>query len=457
MAQHPIVTAAAMRAAEDAVIAGGTSAETLMARAGRAVADLVWRIGGTHPALVLCGPGNNGGDGYVAAALLAARGVPVRVAATGEPRSDAARAARAHWDGPVGTLADAAPAHMLVDALFGTGLARPLEEDAQHALARLAAGARHRIAVDLPSGVATDDGAVLGRVPIFDQTITLGALKPAHMLQPAAGCCGEVIVADIGVPVASRLDRIDRPRLTAPTLADHKYTRGMVCIVAGAMPGAARLAAGAAAHSGAGYVLLIGAGGGALPDAVVTRDASALEDALADTRLGALLIGPGLGHDDRGVLSLALTIDAPLILDGDALRLASVEAIAARSAATILTPHEGEFVALFGTLPGSKIDRALAAARRADAVVVYKGADTVVAAPDGRAAVAGSASSWLSTAGTGDVLAGTVAAMVARGLDPFAAAKAAVWLHGEAAHRAGPAFVADDLLAHLPAAIGATL
>lgn len=457
MDDSPILTAAAMRAAEQAVMDGGVSVGELMERAGRAVADLVWRVGGRHPALILCGPGNNGGDGYVAARLLAARGMPVRVAATGEPRTGAAQEARARWDGPVGALANATPAHILVDALFGTGLTRPLDAAVQADLARLAAGAAHRIAVDLPSGVATDDGAVLGRVPAFHQTITLGALKPAHLLQPSAAHCGLVLVGAIGVEAASPIRLVGKPRLARPLPGDHKYTRGLVAIVGGAMLGAARLAAAAAAHAGAGYVMLAGEGGGRLPDAVVVRGGDALPAMLGDARLGALLIGPGLGRDARDALDGALAIEAPLVLDGDALRLVTPEVLAKRRASTILTPHEGEFQALFGALPGSKIDRALAAARNSGAVVIYKGADTVIATPGGEAAVSGGASPWLSTAGTGDVLAGIVTAMAARGLDPFAAARAGVWLHGEAARRAGPAFAADDLAQHLPGAIGSAL
>ncbi|PZO87462.1 MAG: NAD(P)H-hydrate dehydratase, partial [Sphingomonas sanxanigenens] len=358
---------------------------------------------------------------------------------------------------PVGALAEATPAHILVDALFGTGLTRPLDAAVQADLARLAAGAAHRIAVDLPSGVATDDGAMLGRVPAFHQTITLGALKPAHLLQPSAAHCGLVLVGAIGVEAASPIRLIGKPRLARPLPGDHKYTRGLVAIVGGAMPGAGRLAAAAAAHAGAGYVMLAGEGGGRLPDAVVVRGGDALPAMLGDARLGALLIGPGLGRDARDALDGALAIEAPLVLDGDALRLVTPEVLAKRRASTILTPHEGEFQALFGALPGSKIDRALAAARNSGAVVIYKGVDTVIATPGGEAAVSGGASPWLSTAGTGDVLAGIVTAMAVRGLDPFAAARAGVWLHGEAARRAGPAFVADDLAQHLPGAIGSTL
>ncbi|WP_414900380.1 NAD(P)H-hydrate dehydratase [Sphingomonas flavalba] len=455
MAGLPVLTAAETRAAEAAAIAAGTSVTALMDRAGRAVADLAWRIAGAHyPILILCGPGNNGGDGYVAARILGERGAPVTVAALADPTTDAARAARGGWSGPVVPLAAADPAFLVIDALFGTGLTRPLSAEVE---AALAIPARHRIAVDVPSGVATDDGALLGAVPRYTATLALGALKPAHLLQPAAGLCGRLFVADIGLSASASVETVVRPVLAPPSPADHKYTRGLVAVVGGAMPGAARLAASAAAHAGAGYVLLLGAGGGGLPDAVVTRPADVLPEVVADRRLGALLVGPGLGADGAAPLAAALRAAAPLVVDGDALRQVTPEALADRTAPTVLTPHDGEFAALFGALPGSKIDRARAAAARADAVVIAKGADTVIAAPDGRVRVADGASPWLSTAGTGDVLAGIVAAQLARGLAPLAAAETAVWLHGEAARRAGPAFVADALVARLPAALGAAL
>lgn len=455
MAGLPVLTAAETRAAEAAAIAAGTSVTVLMERAGRAVADLAWRIAGAHhPILILCGPGNNGGDGYVAARILGERGAPVTVAALADPATDAARAARGGWGGPVVPLAATGPAFLIVDALFGTGLTRPLSAGVE---AALAVPARHRIAVDVPSGVVTDDGALLGAVPRYTATLALGALKPAHLLQPAAGHCGRLFVADIGLLATASVETIARPAFAPPSPADHKYTRGLVAVVGGAMPGAARLAANAAAHAGAGYVLLLGAGGGGLPDAVVTRPADALAEVVADRRLGALLVGPGLGADGAAPLAAALAAAAPLVLDGDALRQVTPQAVAGRAAPTILTPHDGEFAALFGALPGSKIDRVRAAAARADAVVIAKGADTVIAAPDGTVRIAGGASPWLSTAGTGDVLAGIVAAQLARGLAPLAAAEAAVWLHGEAARRADPAFVADALVARLPAALGAAL
>ncbi len=441
----PVLTAAQMRAAEERAMAAGASVDTLMARAGEGVAAAVRRLASGAEALVLCGPGNNGGDGWVAAASLARSGHPVRVAMLAEPATEVAARARAGWTGRVETLADAAPAPVVVDALFGTGLTRPLAPEVSGALARLVGAARLSVAVDLPSGVSTDDGAMLDEVPRFDLTLALGAAKPAHLLQPSAEKCGAVRVVAIGVEASSDAEVLAAPTLRNPGPADHKYTRGMVAIVGGDMPGASLLAATAAMRAGAGYVALLGGAGQGRPHALVRRALD--EHGLGDPRIGALLIGPGLGRDDaaRAKLDQVLATDHPLVIDGDALGMLDVDRLAARAAPAILTPHAGEFKTAFGAPPGSKLDQAREAAVRSGAVVVFKGADTVVAAPDGRARLSPNASNWLSTAGTGDVLAGAVAAMLAAEHDPFAAAAAAVWLHNDAARRCGAAFIADDL------------
>jgi len=456
---RPILTAAAMRAAEDEAIAAGIPSGELMDRAGTAAAEAAWRRSGGAPALVLCGPGNNGGDGYVVARVLAERGVAVRVAALGPPRTADAAAAAALWAGATTTLAEAQPAPLLIDALFGTGLGRGLEPAVADRLAELVAAAVVSVAIDLPSGVATDDGALLSPVPNFDLTVTFGALKPAHRLQPAAACCGRVIVADIGVPATSLLSEIGRPRLVAPGPTDHKYSRGMVAVVSGAMPGAAELAAEAALRGGAGYVLLAGGEPGVARPLALVRRSGDVAAMLGDARIGAIVIGPGLGRDDNGhrLLAAAFATGRRLVIDADALVLLGEEGLSrlGQGRAAVLTPHEGEFAKLFGEGDGSKLDRARDAARRAGAVVLLKGADTVVAAPDGRAAIAPPASAWLATAGTGDVLAGITGAMLSRGLEPFDAACAAVWLHGAAARAAGPGLIADDLAQHLPAILAA--
>jgi hydroxyethylthiazole kinase-like uncharacterized protein yjeF len=416
------LTAAEMRAAEQAAIAAGVTVETLMERAGTAAAEAIWRYAGPLPALVLCGPGNNGGDGRVIARDLAARGVDVRLATLDDP--------------------DWPPAPLLVDALFGTGLSRPLDGALAQRLFAVAAAARVRVAIDLPSGVATDDGRILSPVPDFDLTITFQTLKPSHLLQPAARHMGRLVVADIGIEAASKLTEIGPPNLAPPGPDANKYSRGLVTIIAGDMPGASALAAAAAMGAGAGVVRLQARTFvPGVPAAVIQKPGDPL-DRLDDKRIGALLIGPGL-LEGRDLLDAALGAGRPLVLDAGALSLLGGRAL---PAGAILTPHAGEFQRLFGEGEGSKVDRARAAAASSGAVVVFKGADTVVAAPDGRAAIAPPAPAWLASAGTGDVLAGIVAAMRAAGLPPFEAACAGVWLHGRAAERAGPGMIADDLI-----------
>lgn len=446
---RPILTAQAMRAAEQSAIDGGTSVDILMERAGTALAEAAFRFAGPMPVLVLAGPGNNGGDGYVAARLLAERGIAVRVATLGEPASAAARAARGQWTGEVETLGEATPpAPLLVDALFGTGLRSGLEPVIATALSRLCGMARLRVACDVPSGVDSDSGAELSPVPQFDLTVSFGALKPAHRLFPAMHKCGRVVLDDIGIAAEGVWHEIAPPIIPPLDPAGHKYDRGLVHALAGAMPGAIGLAASAAARAGAGYVRV----STALPIAGLPLAIVQLEHArLGDPRIGCLVVGPGLG-DLPQVLNLALTSRAPKVIDADALRhIGDPERLRGQDA--ILTPHSGEFDALFGKTSASKAERTIAAAERSGAVVVHKGPDSLVAAPDGRLAFAPPAPDWLASAGTGDVLAGIVAAMRARGLDAFDAACAGVWLQGRAAEIAGPQLIADDLVAAVPRAI----
>ena len=450
MTWRPVLTADAMRAAEKAAIGKGTSVGTLMERAGAALAEAAVRYAGPLPALVLCGPGNNGGDGYVAAQFLAQRGIAVRVAALADPKSDSAKAARSQFEGKIEQLTpQTEPAPLVIDALFGTGLKRPLDSFASDQLSRLADAASVRIACDLPSGVETNSGEILGDIPEFDLTATFGALKPAHRLMPAMHRCGRVVLADIGIEARGQWTEIGTPGLPPLDPLGHKYTRGLVHCLAGKMPGAIALAAKAAARSGAGYVrvstsrMIDG-----LPSAIVQTDTAVLDD----ERIGCILVGPGMGEIPQ-LLTLALTAKAPKVLDADAIaEVGEPERLKGQNA--ILTPHSGEFAKLFGELAGSKADQALEAARRSGAVIVYKGPDTVVAAPNGRLGFAPPAPAWLATAGTGDVLAGIAATMVARGLDPFDAACAAVWLHGRGAELAGPQMIADDLADSIPAALG---
>jgi len=449
MTGRPILTAEAMRAAEQAAFDGGISVEELMERAGGALAEAVYRFAGRTPALILCGPGNNGGDGYVAARHLSDRGVAVRVAAQGEPASDAAKSARARWTGSVEDLGDATTASpLLIDCLFGTGLKRGLEDAVCKQLSRLCDTAMASVACDLPSGVETDTGAELSHVPAFHMTVAFGALKPAHLLHPAMHKCGRLVLADIGIRADDRWHEIAAPELPALDPGGHKYDRGLVHALAGAMPGAIALAAKASALAGAGYVRVSTSRPiDGLPSAIVQLDTAQVND----ERIGCLLVGPGLG-DVPQLLTLALTSKAPKVLDADALtHVGEPERLHGQDA--IVTPHEGEFRKLFGDLPGSKPERALEAARRSQAVVVYKGPDTLVASPDGNVAFAPRAHPWLASAGTGDVLAGLIAAMRARGMATFEAACAGVWLHGRAAEIAGPELIADDLAEAIPRSI----
>lgn len=449
MTSRPILTAEAMKACEQAAIDDGITVEGLMERAGEALAQAALRFAGPLPALVLCGPGNNGGDGYVAARHLAEKGVPVRVAALGHPMSTAAKWAQSQWSGPSETLGNATQtAPLVIDALFGTGLKRGLEESVSANLSRLCDGAVVRLACDLPSGVETDSGQCLSPVPAFDLTVTFGALKPAHLVYPAMYRCGRLVVADIGLQPKSEWFEIAAPELLAVAPGLHKYTRGLVHALAGKMPGAIALAAAAAARSGAGYVKVSTSRTiDSLPASIVQTDTADVND----PRIGCLLVGPGMG-DIPPVLTLALTSKAPKVIDADAItHLGEPERLKGQDA--IITPHEGEFRRLFGTLSGSRHDQALEAARRSGAVVVYKGPDTFVASPAGRLGFRPPAPGWLASAGTGDVLSGMIAALRSRGMAAFDAACAGVWLHARAAAIAGPEMIADDLVRAIPEAI----
>lgn len=447
-----VLTVAQMRAAEAALIAQGTSVDELMQRAGRGAAEWVWRIGGGRAVTVLAGPGNNGGDGWVIAEAIRERGGDVAVIAAAQPATPAALNARSLYRGEV--LAPDAARHgeVLVDCLFGSGLTRPLGPDHLNLLARLCASHHSRVAVDLPSGIDADIGQPLSRdLPSFNLTLALGAWKPAHFLMPGCATMGQLKLVDIGIahqPAAAEL--IAQPSFHAPGADAHKYTRGLLGVVVGAMPGAALLAARAAQGAGAGYVKLLAADPLAGPaDLVVDR--TPLAEALSDGRLAALLVGPGLGRDGeaRERLAIALSEPIPAVLDADALVLLGPRLLAERSAALIATPHEGELLALERAFAldgiGSKADRAAALARASGMVIVAKGADTVVADSQGRLAFAPRGSSWLSTAGTGDVLAGAMASRLASGAGPFDAACEALWLHAEAARQCGVLLTASEL------------
>ena len=444
-ADAPILTSAAMREAEAACAVQGTPLSELMDRAGTAVADTAWRMAAGAPILILCGPGNNGGDGYVAARLLNERGAAVRVAALADPTTDLAKTARAAWSGTVEPIdAALAAAPLIVDALFGAGLSRSLAEDLAAILRRFTG--RRILAVDVPSGVESD-GAADWTPPLpADVTLALGALKPAHVLLPSAPACGRVLLAPIGIDQRSAMRTLTLAKAATPAATSHKFSRGMVLVFAGPMLGAAGLASAAALRAGAGYVVLEGSERAPL-GAIISESDARFDERLSDPRVGAVVIGPGFPAGDALLFDVEVALDSgkALVLDAAAIG-AALPRLCETPVRAILTPHEGEFARTFPELYGSKIDRAKAAAVRTGAVVVYKGADTIIAAPDGRVVAAWPGSPWLATAGTGDVLAGACGAMLARGGDAFDAAVAAVGWHIAQATRIGPGLVADDLV-----------
>lgn len=461
-----------MVAAEQAVFATGVSVDALMLRAGQGAGEMIWRIGGPAPTLILCGPGNNGGDGYVIAEFLRTKGVPVTVAALAEPRTDAARAARARFMGDVIPFAGAQPQPQVIDCLFGSGLARPIDAAIWDRFAALVGAAKRSFAVDLPSGADADRAVWLNAPLHFDHVLALGAWKFAHLLEPVASDCGTASLIDIDVPAPDcRSFRLAKPSIAAPDALSHKYRRGLVAILVGDMSGAALLAAHAAQGTGAGYVKLIGPGNppaGLPADSVWQRadDIAALAHVLADSRIGAVLVGPGLGRNALAgaVLDAALTCPHPLVIDADAIHLLPerAAAMAARGAPVLLTPHHGEFTVLAAAVTGvakqgNKAWRAGALAAALGVHVLYKGADSVIAAPDGSVVIADRRCSWLSVAGTGDVLAGCIAARLAGHHDAMRALTEAVWLHDRAARLAGPAFSALQLAACLARAVEACL
>lgn len=461
MSAAQVLTAAQMRAAEQALFDEGTSVSTLMETAAGGAAEWIRRVAAGRPATVLCGPGNNGGDGYVIARLLREAGNAVSVVAPLDPKTDAAKEARLRWDGPVAQTG--ADGDVFVDCLFGSGLARPLV--AEHALLLRDCAARHRyrVSVDVPSGIASDSGAVLNeRLPHYDLTLALGSWKFAHWRLPGRALMGQTRLVPIGIgAVEGAAQVIGRPQIAPPSATSHKYLRGLLGIVAGAMPGASLLAAAAAQRSGAGYVKLFARAADPRAPADVVTETAPLAEALADDRMAAVLIGPGLGRDGaaKAMLGEALRRAPALVLDADALMLLAPNMLA-RAVPMLATPHDGELAALcrnFGVIAEGRQSRALALARVTGMVVLAKGPDSVIAAPDGRIALSTPAPSWLSVAGTGDVLAGIAASRMATGADPFTAACDAVWLHGEAARRAGPAFTSSQLAERVSEALAACL
>ena len=484
-----ILSNAEMAEADRLTIAGGVAGLALMENAGKAVAQAVSaRQSPGGRVVVLAGPGNNGGDGFVAARLLAERGHAVTILLVGtmeKLRGDAAAAAKA-WNRGVAAAKpeDLTGADIVIDALFGAALDRPVNDLAHAMIDAVNAQAAPVVAVDLPSGINGTTGAVMGAAIKAGQTVTFFRKKPGHLLMPGRTYCGKVSVAPIGIADAT-LDRI-RPRtfencpqlwcdkFAMPAAQGHKYDRGHAVVVSGPSwsTGAARLAARGALRAGAGLVTIASprealAVNAAANLAIMVRPvdgAAELARFLADPRLNALAIGPGIGVSDATceLVLAALSGDRAVVLDADGItsfaqsphRLA--EAVKARGKrATILTPHEGEFSRFFhaldaGTKAGSKLERTRRAAELIDAVVLLKGPDTVVAAPDHRASIAANAPAFLATAGAGDVLTGITAGLLAQGMPAFEAASAAVWLHGAAASAFGVGLIAEDLPEQLP-------
>jgi ADP-dependent NAD(P)H-hydrate dehydratase / NAD(P)H-hydrate epimerase len=483
-----LLSTAEMAEADRLTIAGGVAGLALMERAGRAVADCVAaREPPGSRIVVVAGPGNNGGDGFVAARILAERGYQVRVLLLGgreRLRGDAALAAQ-RWQGPTEAAAPAAlsPVDAVIDALFGAGLDRPVEGAPRAMIEAMNAGPSV-YAVDLPSGINGTTGAVMGLAVNAAETVTFFRRKLGHLLLPGRLHCGKIHVTDIGIPAKVLADIKPRTFTNAPELwrtmfpvpqaGGHKYLRGHAVVVSGgpSSTGAARLAARGALRAGAGLVTI------ASPRAALPVNAAAslavmvhpvdgareLAEFLSDPRRNVVVLGPGggVGPEMRELVLAALAVPRAVVLDADALTSfaeAPQELFQAigkdRKAATLLTPHEGEFSRLFRSMEnidkaGSKLERGRRAAEVTGAVVLLKGSDTVIAAPDGRAGVTDNAPPWLATAGSGDVLAGFAAGLLAQGMRCFEAASAAVWLHGEAGTEAGPGLIAEDLPEVLP-------
>lgn len=478
-----LLTAKQMYRADRWAMTHGTSGAVLMEHAGAAVARAVSRRWTPRPTTVLCGPGNNGGDGYVVARRLRVQGWPVTVAAlTPMERLSGDAAVMAHrWTGPCGAFEGAGfdGCALVVDALFGAGLSRPIEGDLAASIATLNARRLPVVAIDVPSGIDGNTGQRLGTSLVADLTVTFFRAKPGHWLMPGRADRGRLVVADIGIAskALSAIEpatRLNGPHLWGDVLpgvaADgHKYGRGHALVIGGGLDagGAARLAAAAAARSGAGLVTVLAPAGaliGYAPclGAVMLKSLDDFDRHMADQRKNALVIGPAAGVTDatRARVLAALSAGKAAVIDADALtafgdrRKMLFEAIAAAAEPVVLTPHEGEFKRLFRR-DGDRLADARKAASESGAVVVLKGTDTVIAAPDGSAVINGNAPPSLATAGSGDVLAGMIGGLLAQGMDGTAAAAAAVWLHGAAAS-SGPAqgLTADDLPGLIPAALG---
>jgi len=470
---HEVLTTAQMAKADAYAMAHGVPSLTLMENAGQAVANAIAAHFKPCPVTVLCGPGNNGGDGFVVARLLDESGFTVRVAQDAEPKGDAAVMSE-KWKGMRVALTPEAldGARLVVDGLFGAGLSRPLE--GAYAQVVEALNDLPVVAIDVPSGLSGDTGQPLGGVVVKAAlTVTFFRKKPGHLLLPGRALCGDIMVSDIGIPPEAAAAELhentpDLWRYPWPDAEGHKYTRGHCVVVSGgpAHTGAARLAARAALRVGAGLVSV------ASPPNAVMVNAShltavmvkpfdgvpGLAQLLSDKRLNAVALGPGLGvgGETRALVDVALKSGAAVVLDADAITSFKddPEALFNRlHEHCVLTPHAGEFERLFPGLldeSPSKLEAARTAAAQAGCTVLLKGGDTVIADPGNKAAINAHAPPWLATAGAGDVLTGLIAGLMAQGMTAFEAAACGVWLHGDAAIRFGPGLIAEDLPDMLP-------
>jgi len=467
-----------MNAADAHAVSAGMPSLELMENAGRAIALAITARFKPCPVTVLCGPGNNGGDGFVVARLLDEEGFTVRVASNGSHSSNGrggdADVMAARWSGETEALIPDVlrGARLVVDGLFGAGLSRPL--GGAYAQVVEALNGLPVVAIDMPSGISGDSGQPLGAVYVTAVlTVTFFRKKPGHLLQPGRALCGEIVLADIGIPAEAANTRLHENtpalwRYPFPREDGHKYDRGHAVIVSGPAhaTGAARLAARGALRVGAGLVSLASP-----PDAVVVNAAhltaimikpfeGAKEFAklLDDKRLNAIVLGPGLGIGDetRALVEVALKSGAAAVLDADALSSFKNDSDALFGKLhdrCVLTPHDGEFERIFpGQLDkaASKVEAARAAAKLAGCTVLLKGSDTVIADAGGKAAINANAPAYLATAGAGDVLAGFIAGLLAQGMTAFDAAACGAWLHGAAASAFGPGLIAEDLPEILP-------
>lgn len=459
-----ILTAAETRAADQAAIERGVSGVALMERAGAAVVEAIMARFTPRETLVLCGPGNNGGDGYVTARLLKERGWNVRVLQLAPPKTADAKAMCERWDGDTRPMtAELVRAELIIDALFGAGLSKPLDS-------RAAAWTRRRgvvVAIDTPSGLGSDSGRPIGPDAFTAAlTVTFHRKNPVHVLEPGRSQCGEVVVADIGLgdtPSTLHENQPDlwRSHLHWPSTRTHKHSRGRLVVVSGPAwsTGAARLAARGGLRIGAGYVTVLSpldalSVNAAHLDAIVLKPFDGIGQLSEQAQTAdAAVIGPaaGIGPGTAAQVFALVQTGAAMIIDADALtsfRDDPARLFNALDRDDVLTPHEGEFERIFPGLihrAPDKVSAAREAARTAGCVILFKGPDTVIAAPDGRCAVNSNAPAWLATAGSGDVLAGFTAGLIAQGMESFEAACAAVWIHGAAASEFGPGLIAEDL------------